>query len=378
MDFSFTEEQEMLRKTARDFLEKECPKTMVREMADDEKGYSPELWKKMAELGWLGLAFPAKYGGGDGSYLDLALLIEEMGRALLPSPFFATVVLSGLYVFEAGNKEQKDALLPKVSTGDTLLSLALTEPGGEEYDPGSISARAVPQEDGYRISGTKLFVPNAHVADFMVCVARTRDGMTPEDGLTIFLVDTKSSGVGHTSLKTIGGDKQCEVVFENVRVLKENILGELHQGWASLERILQKAAIAKCAEMLGGAQQVLEITTQYAKERVQFGRPIGSFQAIQHHCANMLIDVHSSKFITYKVAWMLSEGIPCRKEVAIAKAWVSEAYRRVVALGHEVIAGAAFMEDHDLPLYFKRAKAAELAFGDAEFHREVVAQEIGL
>jgi len=376
MDFNFSETQEMLRKSARDFLAAECPKNLVRDMVEDEKGYSPELWGKMADLGWMGLVFPERYGGGGGDFLDLAVLLEEMGRACLPGPFFSTTV-SGLSLIEAGSEPQKQELLPRLASGEMITTLALSE-AQTRYDPSLIALKAVAEEDVFVINGIKLFVPDAHVADVMVCVARTRDGTTPEDGLTLFLVDAKSSGVSHTLLKTIGGDKQCEVVFNNVRVPKENLLGELHKGWTPLESILQKAAIAKCAEIIGGAQQVLEMTTQYARERIQFGRPIGSFQAIQHHCVNMLIDVHTARFITYKVAWMLSEGIPCRKQVAVAKAWVSEAYRRVTALGQQVIGGIAFIEDHDLPLYFKRAKAAELAFGDAEFHREVVAQEIGL
>lgn len=377
MDFSFTEEQEMLRRTARDVLEAECPKALVREMAEDEKGYSAKLWRQMAELGWMGLVFPSEYDGIGGSFLDLVVLLEEMGRACLPGPFFSTVVLGGLTILEAGNEQQKLEFLPKIASGDMILTLALTEPQAK-YAPSSIAVKAVADGNDYVIHGTKLFVPDAHIADYIVCAARTREGAAPEDGITLFLVDAKSPGIDYTLLKTIAGDKQCEVTFDKVRVPEENKLGELHQGWAHLEKILQKAAVAKCAEMIGGAQQVVEMTVDYAKQRVQFGQPIGSFQAVQHHCANILIDVEGSKYITYEAAWMLSEGMPCNKQVAMAKAWVSEAYRRVTALGHQVIGGVAFMEDHDMPLYSKRAKAAELTFGDADFHAEIVAQELGL
>ena len=371
MDFSFTEEQEMLRRTAHDFLEAECPKALGREMVEDEKGYSPKLWRRMAELGWMGLVFPNEYGGTGGSFLDLVVLLEEMGRACLPGPFFSTVVLGGLTILEAGSEQQKHEFLPKLIEGDIILTLALTEPQAK-YNPSSIAVKAVADGNDYVINGTKLFVPDAHIADYMVCVARTKDG------ITLFLVDAKSPGISYTLLKTIAGDKQCEVVFDKVRVPGENKLGELHQGWAHMEKILQKAAVAKCAEMIGGAQQVVEMTVDYAKQRVQFGQPIGSFQAVQHHCANMLIDVDGSKFITYEAAWMLSQGIPYNMQVAMAKAWVSDAYRRVTALGHQVIGGVAFIEDHDMPLYSKRAKAAELAFGDADFHGEIVARELGL
>ncbi len=377
MDFSFTEEQEMLRRTARAFLDAECPKSLVREMVEDEKGYSPKLWRQMAKLGWMGLVFPPEYGGIGGSFLDLVVLLEEMGRACLPGPFFSAVVLGGLTILEAGNEQQKRELLPKLAKGDIIITLALTEPQAK-YAPSSITVKAVADGNDYVIHGTKLFVPDAHIADYIVCVAKTRDGVEPEEGITLFLVDVKSPGVGSTLLKTIAGDKQCEVTFNKVRVPKENKLVELHQGWVPVEKILQKAAIAKCAEMIGGARQVVEMTVDYAKQRVQFGQPIGSFQAVQHHCANMLIDVEGSKYITYEAAWMLSKGMPCNKQVAMAKAWVSEAYRRVTALGHQVIGGVAFMEDHDMPLYSKRAKAAEVTFGDADFHVETVAQELGL
>lgn len=377
MDLGFSEEQEMLRKTARDFLETECPKSLVKELAEDEQGYTTELWSKMAELGWMGLALPEEYDGMGMSFLDLAVLLEEMGRACLPGPFFSTVVLSGFTILEAGNEEQKKELLPKIATGEAILTIALTEPSAS-YDPASITVKAVPDKDEYVISGTKLFVENAHIADYLVCVTRTKDGASPEDGITLFLVDGKSPGIATTLLKTIAGDKQCEVIFDNVRVPKKNMLGERDKGWPVVERILEKAAVAKCAEMVGGAQATLDMSVAYAKERIQFGRPIGSFQAIQHHCANMVTDVDGSRFITYQAAWKVSEGLPATMEVSMAKAWVSEAYRRVTQLGHQIHGGIGFCIDHDMPLYFKQAKAAEPTFGDADWHREIVARELGL
>ncbi len=377
MDLGFTEEQEMLRKTARDFLQTECPTTLVKEMADDEQGYTTELWGKMAELGWMGLALPEEYDGMGMSFLDLSVLLEEMGRACLPGPFFSTVVLGGFTITEAGNEEQKKDLLPKIAAGEVILAMALTEPSAS-YDPAAVTVQAVPDKDDYVISGTKLFVENAHIADYMVCVTRTKDGSSPEDGITLFLVDGKSPGISTTVLKTIAGDKQCEVIFDNVRVPKKNILGELDKGWPVVAKMLEMAAVAKCAEMVGGAQAALDMSVAYAKERIQFGRPIGSFQAIQHHCANMVTDVDGSRFITYQAAWKVSEGLPATMEVSMAKAWVSEAYRRVTQLGHQIHGGIGFCMDHDMPLYFKEAKAAESTFGNADWHREIVAQQLGL
>jgi len=377
MDLGFSEEQEMLRTSARDFLANECPKDLVRQMADDEKGYTPELWRKMAELGWMGLAFPEEYDGMGMAFFDLIILLEEMGRACLPGPFFSTVVLGGLTVLDAGTEEQKKDLLTKISNGDLIMTVALTEPSAR-YDAASVTVKATPDGDDYVINGTKLFVADANVADIMVCATRTKEGATPEDGITLFLVDAKSPGIETTLLKTIAGDKLCEVVFDNVRVPKKNVLGELDKGWPVIERILEKATAALCAQMVGGAEATLEMSVNYAKERVQFGRPIGSFQAIQHHCANMVTDVDGSKYITYEAAWKVSEGLPATMEVSMAKAWVTQAYQRVTLLGHQIHGGIGFTEEHDMPLYFKRAKAAEATFGDADWHREVVAKQLGL
>ena len=377
MDFSLSEEQEMLKKMARDFLTTECPASLVREMAKDKVGHPQELWRKMAELGWVGLIIPEKYGGTGGSFLDLAILLEETGRACLPGPFFSTAVLGNYCLLLAGNESQKGKLLPQVAKGDCLLTLALTEPSAK-YTPEAISVTATPAKGEYILKGTKLFVPDAHVADYIITVARTKDSPNKREGLTLFLVDAKSPGISCTVLLTIVGDKQCEVVFDKVRVPRENIPGELDKGWDYVEKMLQYATVAKCAEMLGGAQKVLEMSVSYAKERVQFGRPIGSFQAIQHYCANMLTDVDGCRFVTYQAAWRLSEGLPCTKEVSVAKAWVSDAFRRVTVLGQQIHGGVGFTEDHDMPLYYKRAKAWELMFGDADLHREMVAKEMGL
>lgn len=371
MDFGLSEGQRMLKQTARAFLTAECPSSLVKEMARDDRGYTTELWRKMAELGWMGLVLPEEYGGTGGSFLDLAVLLEEMGRACLPGPFFSTVVLGGMIILELGNEKQKQELLPMIVKGELIITLALTEPGSS-YGTSEMTVKANADGDNYVISGTKLFVPDAHIADYIICAAKTAEGAT------LFLVDSSSPGINYSLLKTISGDKQCEVVFNKVKVPQENIIGDLGQGWIQLQSILRRAAIAICAEMVGGAQQVLEMTVDYVKQRVQFGQPIGAFQAVQHHCANIATDVDTSKFITYQAAWRLSEGLPCNREAAMAKAWVSDACRRVTLLGHQCIGGIGFMEDHDLPLYSKRAKVAEIAFGDADFHREVVAQELGL
>jgi alkylation response protein AidB-like acyl-CoA dehydrogenase len=374
MKLNFTEEQEMLRKTARDFLVDKCSKKFVKQMEESEIGYSRDLWREMAELGWMGLAFPERYGGGGMGFLDLALLLEEMGRACLPGPFFSSVVLAGLSILDIGSEEQKREFLPKLIRGEKIFTLALTEPGYHNYDASSVTVEAMCDDVNYVVSGTKLFVPDAHIADYLLCVTRTK----PNGGITIFLADAKNSGIKYTILKTIAGDKLCEMVFDRVSVPRANVLGRLDQGWNAVEKIIQRAAVGKCCEMVGNIQRVLEMTVDYAKERKQFDRPIGSFQVMQHYCADMATDVDGARFSTYQAAWMLSEGLPCAKEVAIAKAWIGQAAQRVFALAHQIHGAIGVTVEHDLHYYTRRAKAAELAFGDADLYREAVAREMGL
>ncbi|MFC2022382.1 acyl-CoA dehydrogenase family protein [Chloroflexota bacterium] len=378
MDFGLGEEQVMLKTSARDFLEKECPKQLVRDMIEDEKGYSPELWKKMADLGWLGLAFPEEYGGVGSSFLDLAVLLEESGRALLPGPFIPTVVLSGMPILAAGSEEQKQQFLPQIASGDMIMTLAFMEPSGS-LETSGVTVKATPAGEDFIINGTKLFVPDAHVADYLLCVTRTKDGSNKEEGITIFLVDAKTDGIQTEILKTMTGEKLCEVTLNNVAVPKKNILGELDRGWPIMKRVLDEATVAECAWMTGGARWVLETTIEYAKERIQFDGPIGRFQAIQHKLANMTIEVEGATSIMYYAAWAVSENNPeLALAASMAKAWCSDAYKHATFEGVQIHGGIGFTWDHDMHLYFKRAKASEVAFGDGDYHREKVAQLLNI
>ena len=377
MDLSFTEEQEILKKSAHDFLAKECPKKLVKELDESETGYSPELWKKMADLGWMGSVLPEEYGGSGGNYLDLIVLLEEMGYNILPGPFFSTMILGAIPILQAGTEAQKQAYLPVIAEGKKIFTMALTEVSGK-YEAAAVMVKATPAGDGYVINGMKLFVPDAHIADYILCVARTKDGVDPEEGITVFIVDGKAPGIKTTLLMTLARDKQTEVVFDNVKVGKDRILGEVDKGWAIVKDTLRKAAVAKAAELVGHSQAALEMAVSYAKERVQFGRPIGSFQAIQHYCANMLTDVDGARYITYEAAWMLAEGLDATKQAAMAKAWVGDASRRVTLLAHQIFGAVGFTMELDLHLYYRRALAGAQAFGDSDYQREIVAQAIGL
>ncbi len=377
MNLDLTEEQEMLRTSARDFLTKECPKSLVRQLEEDEKGYSPELWSKMAELGWLGLVLPEEYGGMGMGFMDLIILLQEMGRNIVPGPFFCTVVLGSLPILNAGTEEQKKEFLPSIASGKMILTMAVTEPSAR-YDAAGIETTATARGENFVINGTKLFVENAHIADFIICATRTKKSRKPENGITLFLVDARSPGIKCEVMPTIGADKLCEVVFEDVEVPRKNMLGQLDKGWPIVARAMEQAAIAKCAEMVGGCEASLDMTLAYVKERVQYGRPIGSFQVIQHYCANMWSNVETSRNILYLAAWKVAEGLPATKDVAVAKGWINEAYKFVTERAMQCHGAIGTTRDHDIGLYYRRAKAGELAFGDTDFQRELVAQNIGL
>jgi len=373
MDFDLGKEQVMLKASARDFLKKECPKELVRDMMDDERGYSPKLWEKMADLGWHGLVLPEQYDGVGSAFLDLAVLFEEMGRALVPGPFMPTVVYAGRTILAAGNEEQKKRFLPPIANGKSIMTMALMEKSGS-FEPSGVRVTARPAGPDFVINGTKLFVPDAHVADHLICVARTKEG-TGEDGISLFLVDTRSKGLRVEVLKTISGEKLCEVTFEDVTVAGENLLGGLDQGWPVVQNLLDEAIVGECAWMLGGARWVLETSVGYAKERVQFGAPIGSFQAIQHKLADLAVEVEGATSIVYYAAWTVDENDPGRTLAAsVAKAWCSDIYKHAAFEGIQVHGGMGFTWEHDMHLYLKRAKSSQVSFGDAHYHRERIAR----
>ena len=376
MDLRFTEEQEMLRRAARDFLSAECPKAEVKKLEEDEKGYSPEVWKKMAELGWMGLVIPEEYGGTGMGFQDLMVLLEEMGRNILPGPYLTTMA-STFPILTAGNEEQKGAFLPKIAQGELILTPALLEVNGVPAASG-INSRAMLEGNAFIINGTKLFAEMAHVADYLICAARTSDKAPPEESITLFIVDAKSPGIYCEVMPTMGMDKLCEVRIEDVPVPQKNILGDLNKGWPIVEEMLKKGAIAKCAESVGGMQACIDMTVAYAKDRVQYGKPIGAFQAIQHIIADAWIAMETSRYLVYKAAWMESEGLPCDKESSMAKAYVNEAYKYVSKWGVRLHGAIGTSRDHDMSLYYRRAKAADISFGNTDFHNERVAGKIGL
>jgi alkylation response protein AidB-like acyl-CoA dehydrogenase len=378
MNFGFNDEQELLRSTARKFFENECGSDTVRRLMETPEGISPDLWTKLAEQGWLGLVYPEAYDGMGLGLVDLVVLMEEMGRAVVPGPYFSAVLLGGLAIAEAGSEAQKKEWLPKIAAGDRRVALAWMEPSAQ-LGPAGVTLTAVEKGGRYTLSGTKLFVHDAHTADALVVAARTRPG-AGADGVSLFLLPKGTRGLEVTVLPTMDQTRKlCEVSLSDVSVGADALLGAAGAGWTPLARVLDRATVALCAEMCGGAQKVLDMTVEYAKIRQAFGRPIGSYQGVKHRAADMLVDVENSKSITYYAAWALDEGAAeAPLAVSMAKAYVSDAYRRVAAAGIQLHGGIGFTWEHDLHLYFKRAKGSEFTFGDATHHRERVAQLVNL
>jgi alkylation response protein AidB-like acyl-CoA dehydrogenase len=378
MNFGFNEEQELLRSTARKFFENECPSAVVRALMDTPEGMTPELWEKLAEQGWLGLVYPEPVDGMGLGLVDLVVLMEEMGRAVLPGPYFSTVLLGGLAVLHAGSADQKKDWLPSVAAGRKRVTLAWMEPSAS-VGPEGVTLPVIEKGGAFTLSGTKLFVPDAHTADAIVVAARAGMGRSG-DGISLFLIPAGTRGLEVKLLPTMDQTRKlCEVTLADVSVGREALLGALGGGWTPLRRTLDWATVGLCAEMCGGAQKVLDMTVEYAKIRQAFGRPIGSYQGVKHRAADMLVDVENSKSITYYAAWALDESVnEGPLAVSMAKAYVSDAYRRVAAAGIQLHGGIGFTWEHDLHLYFKRAKGSEFTFGDATYHRERVAQLVNL
>lgn len=377
MDFNFTEHQNMLRDEARRFLTKECPKAKIKELEKDEKGYDPELWRRMAEMGWMGLVLPEEYEGLNADFIDLMVLMEEMGRNILPGPFFSTVALCALPILEYGTDAQKTEYLAPISRGEKIWTLAITESSGG-YSASEIKAVAKLESGAYIINGEKMFVPYADVADYLLVVARTAKGRVPEKGLTFFIVDAKRPGVSIETIPTLTGERQCKVTFKDVKISKENILGKAGQGWDMVEHIMRKAAVLKCAEVSGACQAVMDMSNTYAKERLQFGKPIGSFQVIQHKLVDMLIDVEGLQYLVYQAAWLLSTGAPCDLQIAMTKAKANEVYRSVALSAVKIHGAIGFTMDHDIGLYYRRVLGTASSLGDTDFHLEKIASSIGL
>jgi alkylation response protein AidB-like acyl-CoA dehydrogenase len=367
MDFALSAQQQLLVNSARGFLAGRCPPELVQALALDPRGFRADLWKEIATLGWPGLLVPATLGGSDGSLLDVVLLVEELGRACFPGPYVGSAVVA-TSILRAAQGRRHERILAALAAGERLCTLALTE-ASASFEPGAV---AVPGDVGTRIEGRKLFVKDAHVAsDF---IAAVRGG----DGINLLLLAADRPGITVVPMPTMSGDKIFEVDFAGVEVRPEDLLAPPGQGWTLVAPALLRGALARSAEMVGCAQRILELTVDHARVRVQSGRPIGAFQAIQHACADLLRDVESARQLVRSAAWRVQEGPGGAAEVAMAKAYSGEACLRVARRAHQVFGAIGYCEEHPLHLLHKRILAAGLDCGDAAHHLETVAQAIGL
>jgi alkylation response protein AidB-like acyl-CoA dehydrogenase len=371
VNFGFSEEQEELRSAVRRYFEDKSPSTEVRRLMETTEGYDPAVWSQMAnQLGLQALTIPEEFGGAGFGYVELVVVLEEMGRALVCAPYFASVALAANALLSSGDDAAKAEYLPGIASGETIATLAYTEPSGR-WDIEGIELAATKSGDGWSLTGVKSYVLDGHTASLILVAARTAAG------ISLFAVDGEASGLTRTALATMDQTrKQAKLEFEGVAGL---LIGEDGDACPVLQKTLDLAAVALAAEQVGGAQRVLEMSVEYAKTRIQFGRPIGSFQAIKHKCADMLLEVESAKSAAYYAGWAAAEDndeLPVT--ACLAKAYCSEAYFHAAAENIQIHGGIGFTWEHDAHLYFKRAKSSELILGDPAYHRELLAQRIGI
>ncbi len=369
MNLDFTSDQEMLRNTAMKLFAGKCPYSRVKELEDSKVGYSPELWRQMGNLGWQSLLLPEEYGGFGGQVVDVVIICEQIGRAAYPSPFLSSMQ-SGLIILEGGSEEQKKDLLPQIADGSLIVALAQYEAEASYFESG-ILMKAQPQGEEYCLDGIKMFVMDANVAGKLIVAARAGDA-----GITLFLVNADHPGITRTKLPSIGMDNTCKVTFNNVRASRKDVIGPVGEGWAILDRVSPIVTVARCAEMIGGCKASIDITAAYAKEREQYGKHIGSYQAIQHYMANMLLAYDTGFNYLYKVASKLDEGKCTATEVSVLKAHVNEAYKFISERAVQIHGAIGTTREADIGLFFRRAKAFEFSMGDTEFHNDRIAEAL--
>ncbi len=376
MDITLSKTQQNIAQEARRFLKKECPSEYVQEMFKDTQGMTDDLWQKMAEMDWMAMRIPETFGGMGMEQIDMSLLLEEMGRAVLPGPFFSTVILAGETIMAAGTDTQKRKYLSAIADGKAKATLALHEPDGGS-DLGYINMSGTRNGDDFILNGTKLYVPDAHLADFIVMPVRTGTTGDLADTLSLFVMSARERGLTISPLPTMDGTRKLSaVICKDVQLNKASILGELNKGWQPLLQALQRAQVGLCAEAVGGAQKAMEIASDYAKVRVQYDQPIGSFQAVKHMCAQMFTEAESSRSMLYWASWAQDYGLENEAAIAAssAKAYCTDAFTKVAAKGIQVLGGTGFTMENEMHLYLKRAKANQAALGTPVYHRERVMQ----
>ena len=370
MDIALNEDQTMLRDTALSFAHGAMTPGRIRELELGEHVFDRAVWKEMAKMGWAGAGFPEKYGGAEVGWLELALIVEALGQGAIPNPLFSTVIEAGFILLDAGSDSQKNEWLPRIASGDAILTVAFMEANGG-LRAQDFQTRIAPHNNGFKIDGTKLFVRDAGMAEAIICLARSGESL---NDLTLAMAPRDAAGVNLRRMPAAGGEALWEISFDGVEVNADAIVGEVGGAWPAAARLLLRGAAFKSAELVGIGQASLDLTLEYAKTRIQFGKPIGSFQGVQHHCAEMYRDLEVSRLLAWQASHSLGEGMAGNREVAMAKAKCSQAIPALTRMAHQIHGAVAYYRDYPLELYYHRAIAAQAAYGDAAYHRRVLAK----
>ncbi len=374
MDMKMTEEQVQLKDAAYKFLEEECTADFIREMETSELGYSKEMWGQMAELGWLGMGLPEDCGGLELSHVDMVLLAKELGRRICPSPFMTTVMLSGEAIARAGNSEQKK-LVEEIVDGQKIVSFTYQEQN-LDFDAGALKFQAREEGDGYVLEGVKMFAEFAAAADLLLVTARTSGASPSREGLTLFLVDAKSAGITCTHTATVARDHHYKVTFDSVKVPKSAVVGEVGDAWATLEPVLEKAAVVWSGFVVGTAEEMHELATQFAKDRYQFGRPIGQMQTIQNYLATLIIEIYGADTLAIFSAFGMDKGRNMRDYIAKTKVFAADAVKNTTDIGSQIFGGLGYMEEQNNTQYLRRGRHYKALLGGTDYWEKIVAEEL--
>lgn len=370
MDIALDEDQIMLRDTAVSFAQGALTKQRIRDLEMTESGFDAGVWKEMAQMGWAAAAFPEQYGGAETGTLELGLIVEALGQGAIPSPMFSSVIESGFLLLDAASELQKDEWLPGIAAGDTLMTVALMEANGG-LRAQDIRTRIKSAGNGFRIDGTKAFVRDASASKAIICVARSGDAT---NDLTLAIVPRDAKGITLRRMPAAGGEALWEVKFDGVEINADAIIGDVGSAWPAAQRLLLRGAAFKSAELVGMGQASLDLTLEYAKVRIQFGKPIGSFQGVQHHCAEMYRDLEVSRLLAWQATAPLGDGLAGEREISMAKAKASQVIPALTRTAHQIHGAIAYYRDYPLELYYHRALAAQAAYGDAAYHRRQLAR----
>ncbi|MFC2005834.1 acyl-CoA dehydrogenase family protein [Chloroflexota bacterium] len=373
LDLALTESEEMLKKTALDFMRRDAPKEVIQVLQETDTGFTEELWRKAVEIGWLGIIIPEKYGGTGNPLTSAGVLFEALGTGPLPGPYFSSGILGSSIILEAGTEEQKQRILPAIAEGKQILTLALTEPE-YSWEPGAIQTTAASKNGDFILNGLKLFTIDAQAATQLIVVARTGKENDPAKGISLFLVDSKSEGVSMRQLPGFFAGRNFEVKLDSVKVPKSAMLGGINEGWPALKQGIDRSIPVLCAYKVGGCQAVFEMTVEYSRTRVQFGMPIGRFQRVQDMIIDMVNHLDAARWTTYECLWKLDTQRPASESIHVAKAVSSKSYWEVCTLAHRVFSGISYSKEHPVSFHTRASRRLYHYLGEPSYHRQQLAQ----